>query len=227
MTDYQLIRSKRKTISIEVTAEAAVVVRAPQRASRRLIDGFVDEKREWILRCQRQSLEKLRRRQRFAIADGSRLLFLGEEYPVSLLPGTAPSFDGSRFHLPEGGQEQIKRAAVAVYRALAKRVIPARVQEISRRTGLAASAVKINGAAKRWGSCSGTNSLNFSWRLVLAPPAAVDYVVVHELAHTLYHNHSTSFWKLVEKILPDYRLREEALRQLQQRLESEDWGERK
>ena len=226
MVEYQLIRSKRKTISIEVTADAEVIVRAPLRAPKKLITGFVQQKEGWILNCTQTARQKREKRESFAIQDGTKLLLLGREYPAALQQGASPAFDGERILLPQGEPENVRRAAVQIYRSFAKQHLPGRVEEFSRRTGLRASSVKISGAAKRWGSCSGSNSINFSWRLILAPPEAVDYVVVHELAHTLHHNHSTAFWRLVEKILPDYRSREEQLRALQHRLETENWREK-
>ena len=86
------------------------------------------------------------------------------------------------------------------------------------------SGVKITAADTRWGSCSGKNRLCFSWKLIFADLAAVDDVVVHELAHIREHNHSPRFWALVKEILPDYQLRKERLKTLQERLSEEDWN---
>ena len=66
------------------------------------------------------------------------------------------------------------------------------------------SAVKVTEARTRWGSCSGQNSLNFSWRLLFAAGKVVDYVVIHELAHTKVHAHSPEFWEIVAEYCPDY-----------------------
>ena len=72
--------------------------------------------------------------------------------------------------------------------------------------------IKITSAQKRFGSCSGKNSICYSWRLMLYPPEAIDYVVVHELAHIVHKNHSAKFYALVAKYLPDYKERENLLR---------------
>ena len=72
--------------------------------------------------------------------------------------------------------------------------------------------ITITGARKRFGSCSGKNRLSFSWRLMDYPPAAIDYVVVHELAHIRHHNHSPAFYELVASVLPDYKKRQALLR---------------
>ena len=94
----------------------------------------------------------------------------------------------------------------------ARTLIPERVAHYSRVMGLAPTGITITGAEKRFGSCSGKNRLCFSWRLMLYPPEAVDYVVVHELAHIRHKNHGREFYALIASVLPDYRQREALLR---------------
>lgn len=89
----------------------------------------------------------------------------------------------------------------------AKRYIPKRVEFFSKIMQLYPTAVKINTAKTRFGSCSGKNSLNFSAFLMLYPLEAVDYVVVHELAHIKHRNHQKEFYSLIERYLPDYKSR--------------------
>ncbi len=81
--------------------------------------------------------------------------------------------------------------------------------------GVTYGPIRINGAKTRWGSCSSTGSINFTWKLMFVPEELIDYVVVHELAHRKEMNHSERFWKTVEGILPDYRQRRAALREYQ------------
>ena len=91
-------------------------------------------------------------------------------------------------------------------------MIPGRVEHFAARMGVRPTGVKITSAKSRFGSCSGKNSLCFSWRLMAYPPEAVDYVVVHELAHITVKNHSRAFYRLVEQYLPDWRERRELLK---------------
>ena len=93
-------------------------------------------------------------------------------------------------------------------RCRAAEVIPQRVAHYAPLMGVTPTGIKITSARTRFGSCSGKNSLCFSWRLMLYPPEAVDYVVVHELAHVRHHNHSRDFWDFVAATLPDYRARQ-------------------
>jgi len=120
-------------------------------------------------------------------------------------------------------QGEIKRAVIRVYRLVAKNLLTNKVAGYAKQMGVTPIAVKINGAKTHWGSCSGKNSINFSWRLVMADDDVIDYVVVHELAHIKEHNHSDRFWAVVEGVLPDYKARQAKLKELQKRLAHEDW----
>jgi len=97
--------------------------------------------------------------------------------------------------------------------SLAKAELPQRVRRYAARMGLQPAGIRITGAAKRFGSCSSQNRLCFSWRLLQYPEAAVDYVVVHELAHLVYRNHGRDFYVLIASVLPDYRERQQLLRE--------------
>lgn len=101
---------------------------------------------------------------------------------------------------------------IAELKEKAVRIIPQRVEYYSHLMGLVPTGVKITSARKRFGSCSGKNSLCFSYILMLYPIEAIDYVVVHELAHIRHHNHSREFYKLIEKYMPDYKQRIKILR---------------
>lgn len=172
MVNYELIRSKRRTLGLEITADLRVVVRAPQRCPLREIEQFVISHEGWIeqhLAAQRERAERAAAR-------------------------------------------QVTPEEEARLRALAASVIPARVAYYSKLMGLVPTGVRVTGAEKRFGSCSGKNSLCFSWRLMQYPPEAIDYVVVHELAHIRHHNHSAAFHALVAQYSPDHRERRALLR---------------
>lgn len=221
MIEYSLLRSKRKTLSIQITKDAQVLVKAPLRLPAGEIERFVTEKSDWITAALARVQADLQSRQAFDPLSSGALLLLGESYPIREADCTA--FDGRAFLLPAGSFAAHKPELVRLYRTLAAQVIPERVRFYSAQTGLVPSGVKITAADTRWGSCSGKNSLCFSWKLVLADLEAVDYVVVHELAHIREHNHSYRFWALVEEHLPDYRERQKRLKVLQERLAGEDW----
>lgn len=219
MTDYTLVYSKRRTLAIHVLPDGTVEARAPKGMSRRRIQAFLDSKEPWIRRKQAELLarEQLRRQQQ--PEPGQVIRFFGR--PVRLAAaGTEPSPpDGEQLLLltgedPDRWREEIAAAA----RTAAKAYIPGRVAELAAAWGFSDTGVTITGARTRWGSCSGKNRLSFSLRLAYAEPAAVDYVILHELAHTREHNHSARFWAIIAARMPDYRQRQKELRELQERL---------
>ena len=91
------------------------------------------------------------------------------------------------------------------YIAAAKEYFPKRVAHFHQFTGGSYNRITIRDQKTRWGSCSARGTLSFNWRLMLAPPAILDYVVVHELCHLTHMNHSAAFWQKVESVYPDYR----------------------
>jgi len=220
---YTLMRSRRKTIAIYIV-NGAVEVRAPLFASKRDIDKFILSKEKWINDKLTKSVERIEKRESFNIDYGATVLYRGEGYPIVTREGKHVGFDEVEFYMPPNlSPDQVKNACVQLYRILAKDVLTDRVADYAELMKVAPSAVKINSAKTRWGSCSTKKSLNFSWRLIMADDGVIDYIVVHELAHIIEMNHSRRFWAIVEGVLPDYKERQKRLKQLQHRLSGENW----
>lgn len=203
----EVIYSKRKTISVTVFPGGKVVVRAPLHASPIAVERFLREKAEWIRSAQAKMQQAPARAQAHRFEEGELLWYLGAQYPLHLVdkvPGGLGFVKGKGFLL----ERAQKSRADALLKTFYKRALRMRVEKLVRfyceRDGFKPSAVRITSARTRWGSCSRANALNFSFRLALTPPACVEYVVVHELAHTREHNHSTRFWQLVGQTLPGY-----------------------
>ncbi len=171
METYELIRSRRRTLALELTREGRVLVRAPLHLARGPIDAFVERHAAWIARHRAR-----------------------QQARPSLFP-------------PDPTPEEI-----AALKARAEAVLPPKVAAWSRKMGLVPTGVRITAARKRYGSCSGKNSLCFSCFLMNAPEEAVDLVVVHELCHIREKNHGPGFYALLEHYLPDYRERKKLLR---------------
>jgi len=168
--NYELIRSDRRTVALEVTREGRVLVRAPRRMTQKDIDSFVAKHQDWLD-------THLAKQKTWQAAH----------------PEPTP-------------QEQ----KVLVDKA--RSVLPEKVARYAAVMGLQPSGITITGARTRFGSCSPKNRLCFSWRLMAYPEEAVDYVVVHELAHIVHRNHGPEFHALVESILPDHRKRRAMLK---------------
>ena len=210
----KLIRSHRKTIGLQITNDARLIVRAPFFASESLIHRLIRQKESWIKAKQdyfkqRQSKVLVRKFQ-----PGEEFLFLGRVYPLVIsddLP-KAVVFDGA-LKIAQVALPNAKKHLENWYKSQALDYITQRVEDYARETGLKHHTIKVNEARTRWGSCGHKNTLNFTWRLIMAPPRVVDYVIVHELMHLKEKNHSHKFWAEVAQIIPDYRQDERWLKQ--------------
>ena len=167
---YEIVRSRRRTVALEVTREGRVLVRAPLRMPQGEIERFVASRAAWLEKAQ----AKVAARQ--------------------------------AAHPPLSERE------IAALRQRAKEVLPGRVAHYAAIMGVTPTSVKITSARTRFGSCSGKNGICFSLYLMQYPEAAIDYVVVHELAHIRHHDHSPAFYAEVAKVLPDHKERMKLLK---------------
>lgn len=209
-----LIRSRRKTIAIEVKPDGEVVVRAPLRAAKRDIQRFIETHSDWIAKKQQQAQRYTLTKVPVTEITSQQFWYLGQTYPVRLIEtGSKPVQFDNEFILAQPFLPAAANVFLSWYRRQAKKIIISRVEAFAKQYDFGYNGISITRATTRWGSCSGKGNLSFAWRLVMAPMAVIDYVVVHELAHLRELNHSAAFWQEVENILPDYKQRRQWLRQ--------------
>lgn len=180
------------------TGEVSVV--AP---SRRALDSAMDFARSesnWIAGRLAHVPEPVE------LVAGARIPWRGEEYTVhAAARGPAPVWvDRAERQIRVSGQnEHAPRRLLDFLKREARRILDARVSEFSARVGVAPRRITVRDTASRWGSCSTARAISFSWRLVLAPPYVLDYVVAHEVAHLRHMNHGARFWALVRELVGD------------------------
>lgn len=183
----QLIRSKRRTISLTIKDDGELLVKAPNGTRIEYINKFLQEKDDWISKHKKLMKDFLKRRRshKFVTKDG--FLFLGKRVKPS-------------------GINLRDRDSIEVYlKEKALNVIEKRTIDYCNEFGLEYSVLRISNAKRRWGSCGSKNSLNFTWRLMMAPSKVIDYVIIHEISHIKHKNHSARFWSLVESMMLDYK----------------------
>ena len=167
MMTYELIRYRRKTMSLEVTRDRRLVVRAPLQAKQEEIDAFVAKHEAWAQRH------------------------------LATMPPPLPEFTAEE---------------IAALKRKAAEILPGKVAHWSAVMDVKPTGMKITTARKRYGSCSGKNSLCFSCFLMRYPEEAIDLVVVHELCHIKVRNHGPDFYALLEQYLPDHKERKKLLK---------------
>ncbi|RPJ26838.1 MAG: M48 family peptidase [Chloroflexi bacterium] len=214
----QIVRSKRKTLALIVKPDGSLVVRAPLRVSEKSIREFIEHHAEWIKKKQAEALVALPPAPKQYVS-GELFMYLGNAYPLEIVKGQKkPLLLEENFKLAESVRDHARLAFERWYRVQARQVLTERVNLYSSQYSFQYKRIGITSARTRWGSCSADGSLNFSWRLILTPIEAVDYVILHELVHTVFHNHSRKFWNKVETIMPDYKERRKWLRKNGQQL---------
>lgn len=207
---YRLKRSQRRRRVAFLVDEHGLSVHVPWRASDRLVEQAILGAERWIL----AKLEEWSRRPRAperAWCDGAALDYLGRQLCLSVAHDPSVTLTELRedgrltVQLPRPDDEGAVRAAVVRwYRRHAERHFPDRVEHYASRLGVERPRLFLSDAAARWGSCNARREVRLNWRLMQAPEHLVDYVVAHELAHLLHLDHSSRFWRAVERIYPEY-----------------------
>lgn len=196
---YTLVKSsRRRSIAVQIGAGGKMTVRSPYLVTKGMVDGFLREKQDWIYKHYTEAVKK---------AAEAGIGFGDSRFGDRNCGG----FDNGDLHSPIGAKED--PALVNKHKKYARKIFEARVAYFHQFTGGDYTSITIRDQKTRWGSCSGRGTLSFNWRLILAPPEILDYVVVHELCHLTHMNHSKEFWGLVGKILPDYKIRRKWLKE--------------
>ena len=218
---YRLIRSNRKTLELRVTKDG-IVVRAPYNCPTSKIEDFIKLKWGWL----EKNIAKVQKyaaiKNTYKLDYDSKLMYRGNRYPI--VASEKYGFEDMFFIPPDLPEAAIRLNCENIYKYLAKLHFNARVKDFAKIMGVQPTAVKVNSAKRRWGSCSTEKSINFSWRLVMASDEVIDYVIVHELAHILEMNHSAEFWAIVELVIPDYMARRNKLKEYAKIFTEEGWG---
>ena len=204
---------------MSVDGAAGIRVAAPMRVPLHSIEEFLSRRRGWLMR----QLERQTQRAAFhsEYGSGDTVPFLGERLHLVVRekiepPGVRPLVGALEVTVQPNLNGQQRSAVIAVlerwYRAQAEAELRTRVGRFAAIMDLASPSVLVRSQKHLWGSCSPRGVVRFNWRLIMAPPGIVDYVVVHELCHLRHPHHQKPFWDAVGSILPDHRARRAELR---------------
>jgi predicted metal-dependent hydrolase len=198
----RIIRSKRSSLALQVLPNAELVVKVPFWMPERDIDRFIDTNRDWI----KKRLDKIQQTQ--VLSDkitGESILYLGKIVPVIVGNYIKIALSKDAVLFPQALQFRQKKELNTWFVQQAKIIISRQVEQYAKEMNVEYKNVSFSDTKSRWGSCSRDNSLQFNWRLIMAPLLVVNYVIVHELSHITEKNHSMGFWRRVGKYNPSYR----------------------
>ncbi len=228
--EIYLVRSKRKSIGIEIKADGKIVVKAPRDVPMNILEQILKKKMNWI---ESKQDEMIKYRETIPVRkyeSGEVFLFLGNHVKVLWEESKVRSIKGIQFssideinknkllrlEFPSDmvlSADRAKDLLEAAYVKLSQIILYERVQYYMQIMQVKPNEVRIKNQKTRWGSCSSKRNINLNYRLIMAPLEVIDYVVVHELSHLIELNHSKAFWQKVKEVLPDYEAQKNWLKQ--------------
>jgi predicted metal-dependent hydrolase len=212
---YLFQRVRRRSIGFVVGPDG-LEVRAPKWVTLKEVEMGLQERGEWVLRKWAEVQERQKNIRQIEWADGACLDYLGESIRLRLSPevGRSELHEGAelKLALPVTAEaSQIRDAVQAWLMRQGRALFEARLNFYAPQMGVQWRKLSLSNAGSRWGSARIDGAIRLNWRLIHLKPEAIDYVVVHELAHLREMNHSPAFWKVVAEILPDHVERRKAL----------------
>lgn len=200
--DVIVVRRKMKSVKLSVKMDGRIVVSAPPFASMKLICGMVEKNTEWIAKC----LMKVRGGQP-CLADGVRLRIAGSS--LLFVRRTDRPYGARQegnivyVHAPE---DRFYKCAEQFISDKLLEYITQKIRHYEQLTGLKVKNILIRNVQSSWGTCvASTATVKFSQYLAYQPVDAIDYVVLHEIAHLKYHNHGKAFYDYIANFMPDYK----------------------
>lgn len=199
----KIIRSRRSSISLHVTSQGELIVNVPKLLPTFVVKQFIQSKEEWIIKSLEKVTKHIVKSKQFS--EGEEFLFLGKKYILKHSNGIEITVSDSTLHLPKAMLFRAKKELENWYIKNAKEKISQRVAFHAAQMNTKYKNIRFSDTSSKWGTCFADNSLQFNWRLIMAPLLVLDYVVIHELAHTKQHNHGNDFWGIVRMYTPAYR----------------------
>ena len=220
---YKIIKQKRKSVTIRIDEELNILVKAPYTISDKEVQAIIKQNEDWINKTLKE--KEVLMRQKDWLMNGE-ILYLGEKLQVcieedkmgkvtvgiedGIFKITTPN-KNDHFLIKSQVDGYIKKQALTLFTVLTERyckLIKCQYQNITLRK-----------QKTRWGSCSNKGNLSYNLRLMSAPIEIIEYVVLHEVMHLKYFDHSRMFWNAIEDIMPDYKIRQNYLKQQGYRLD--------
>lgn len=210
--------TKRRTISVIVKQTGDVVVRAPASVTSKKALEVAQSHAEWVVK-HKQAVEKRARPEERKYETGDTIPFFGMTWTIERHVGekVTAELKGDVLHLTapreHANPETFQEVVSLFYRRHAIKYLQPIVNEVSARAGVTPPKLRLHEQKRKWGSCTPKNGIIINARLLLAPPKVLYYVVVHEIAHINHRHHQDSFWKEVERLMPDYREAERIIKE--------------
>ena len=208
-----IVRSYRRSLCLRIDKEGNLIVHAPKRLPLDSILKYIAEKEKWIKSKQKEIQDKLSINK--DIINYNDFLFLGKKYKLERLSGIKNIELTEQSIIIKDNLDKIDEINKINkwYISTAKKILFERLEYFADIMQIDYASVKICNNKTRWGSCDSNRNIKLNYRLIMLPHKAIDFVIVHELAHILEFNHSKEFYKIISLVIPTYKLQQKQLKQ--------------
>lgn len=199
----KIIRGNRASISIHIDRHGEVIVKAPRFLPQFLIDQFIQSKKDWIEKSVAKVATRLPKKKYYT--EGEKFLYLGISHVLHFTTSSEILAKNGILYFPKGAVFRIEKELESWFKSQAQVLITDRVKLHAQKMKASYKDIFFSDTISKWGTCFADNTLQFNWRLIMAPLLVIDYVVIHELTHTTEKHHQASFWSRVRNFTPAYR----------------------
>ncbi|MHA7136798.1 M48 family metallopeptidase [Rossellomorea arthrocnemi] len=215
---FEIKYKNRTSIGIYLDSFGNIEIHAPKGTTDESVIRLLEDKWDVILEKSKEMKDRLNGPQEKVYEHGEPFLYLGNSFPIQVLQNQEitqdhVTFDGQTLliKVKELEDERIQKALKRFYYKQCKALVEKSIGVHQPHFKSKPRSIRITDSQTTWGTCDGRRQLTFNWKLAMAPQNVIDYVVVHEMCHMVHLNHDRSFWRLVGKIVPDYKEKEQWL----------------
>jgi predicted metal-dependent hydrolase len=212
---FDIKYKNRTSIGITIDSYGNVEVHAPKGTPDKKVLQLLEGKWDLIQQKLKEMKDRLHGPQKKVYEHGESFLYLGNTYPIQIFQDKNIQqdyvvFEGDelQIYVTQLEDEKIKQALKRFYYHRCKALVEKSITSYQSHFKTKPRSIRITDSNTTWGTCDSRLQLTFNWRLAMAPREVLDYVVVHEMCHMVHLNHDRSFWRLVGKIIPDYKEKE-------------------
>ncbi|MCH6267183.1 M48 family metallopeptidase [Neobacillus citreus] len=215
---FEIKYKNRTSIGIKIDSYGNVEVQAPRGTSDEKVLQLLEDKWDIIQQKLMEMKGRLDGPQEKVYEHGESFLYLGNTYPIEIIEDVTIMQEHVQFkedrlyiYVKQHDLEKIQQALKRFYYQQCKALVEKSISSYQSHFKTKPRGIRITDSKTTWGTCDSKLQLTFNWRLAMAPQEVIDYVVVHEMCHMVHLNHDRSFWRLVGKLMPDYKEKEDWL----------------
>jgi len=215
---FEIKYKNRTSLAIMIDGYGNIEIHAPKKTPDETILLAVEDQWDLIQQKLTEIKDRFNGPQEKVYENDKTFLYLGNSYPIKIFHDMNIAqdhvvFDGEKLHIyvKQLDDEKMKQALTRFYYQQCKALVEKSISSFQRNFKTKPRSVTISDNKRTWGTCDSKQQLTFNWRLAMAPREVIDYVVIHEMCHMVHMNHDRSFWRLVGKIMPDYKEKEKWL----------------